>query len=84
MYHKDRVEQMHQISEEEPAGAAATTTEEEPQEASTTTTTTARDSDNETKYRAEEKEVESIGEVRLSFQFMIYIIFLTINQINVR
>jgi len=63
MYHKDRVEQMHQISEEEPAGAAATTTEEEPQEASTTTTTTARDSDNETKYRAEEKEVESIGEV---------------------
>ncbi len=56
MYHKDRVEQMHQISEEEPL------------EASTTITTTARDSDNETKYRAEEKEVESIGEVRLLFQ----------------
>ena len=68
MYHKDRVEQMHQISEEEPQGATIDTTEEEtvePTITTATTTTTARDSDNETKYRAEEKEVESIGEVRI-------------------
>ena len=70
MYHKDRVEQMHQISEEEPQGATTDTTEEEsvePTITTATTTTTARDSDNETKYRAEEKEVESIGEVRIIF-----------------